>query len=140
MMKNRFIFRIVSLFLLLYPLFTILSCVFQQNIYLHIININSVGIYKLLVSVSDMYIFWKILFSMLVVIKITLFLILPIATLIKPNKSMYILEFILITVDIFFIIGLPNNYLIILPNIFFHILTLILIGKAIKKAGNSTMS
>lgn len=131
-MKNKVFYKILSFILLLYPIFTVVNCIYSKNIYFNIININLTVIDRLLITSENIYTFWKIFFSVLIVVKIALFTILPIFSLINPNKKIFIFEFILLAVDFFFIIGLPNNFFIIFTNILFHIFTLFLIGKAIK--------
>lgn len=133
-MRSKLVNIFLSIILLLYPIFTVINCFYNENIYFSITKINLSEINKLFITSEYTYDFWKVFFSVLFVLEIIIFTILPIISLIKPNKKVYIFEFILITADFFCMIGLPKNYLILFLNILFHILTLFIIGTRIKSS------
>ena len=132
-MKNTKSYILLPLFLLLYQIFTLINFFMFKDIeYLLVININFTLIDRIMIFTVCENIYDGILYLVLGALKTVLFTALPIIMLIKPKKGLHVLEFIILFVDMLFVVGLPNNYIIVFINILFHILSLFLVGKAIK--------
>lgn len=136
MIKFR-IYSVLSIICaLLFPIFTIINCIFDyydNYTYLSIININSCGINLAFIGSEYVYIYWKVIATITLVIKLMVFIILPILSYFYKHKGLYIIQFILVALDVFIVMTLPNDYLIIIMNIFFHALMLFLFGNIIKR-------
>lgn len=133
MNKSR-LFLLLSIFLIiLYPIFTIINYIFNYfNIvtYFYIININICGFDWFLIEYA--YPFWKIFAIIIMSIKILLFIVLPIISYIKKKKLLYIVQFAIVFLDFFCIMALPGNYIIVMLNMFYHIITLVILAMSIK--------
>lgn len=133
-MKNKFLYLLYLLFSLLLPLFTILNIIlefYDLKTFLYIINLNSTGIDTLLFEYA--YPFWKVLSIILFVLKIVIITVFPILSYVKKCKKLYIIQFAVIFIDVFFVMTLPNNYFIVISNMIYHGLLLFLLFQIIKR-------
>lgn len=132
MKKSKNIFLITLFLSLLYPLssFANLLVGFKKNDIFSIITINSIGIDVMLIKYA--LLFWQIIAIIILVLKLLIFTILPIISFIKKSKPLFVIQFVLIFIDLFLIFTLPNNYFILISNISYHILSLILHWNCIK--------
>lgn len=131
-MKKKNSYILLTAFLLLYPIFTVINFIFNDIEYLLAININITLIDRLIIFIACENIYDGIFYLVIGSLKVILFTALPIIMLIKPLKGLYALEFIILFVDMLCLVGLSNNYLIVFINILFHILSLFFVGKTIK--------
>lgn len=132
MKKVKKSYILLPLFLLLYPIFTLINFMFNDIEYLLVININFTLIDRIMIFTVCENIYDGIFYVVLGALKVVIFTVLLIIMLIKPKKGLYALEFIILFVDMLCLVGLSNNYIIVFINILFHILSLFLVGKAIK--------
>lgn len=140
MNKNKLFINSCIFFIMLFPLFTIINFIFYYNNnyiidkYCYIININLCGIDWMLIKSNYAYLFWRIFAVFVMSIKILLFITLPIIAYRKRKKSLYVVQFAIIFLDLFCIIGgIPtDNYIIIMLNILYHLFTLVILGISIK--------
>lgn len=133
-MKNKTIHLVYLIFSLMIPLFTIVNYILDISdikTCFYIINLNSIGINILLLKYA--YLFWKVLSVILFILKVGLMTLLPILSTVKKYKKLYIIQFIIIFMDLFFIMTLPNNYFIIISNMLYHGFLLLLLLYILKK-------
>ncbi len=126
-MREKKSYILLSFFLLLYPIFTVISFIFSDIEYLLAININITLIDRLIISIVCDNIYDGIFYLVIGTLKVILFTVLPIIMLIKSKKGIYAIEFAILFLDMFCLVGLSNNYLIVLINVLFHILSLFLV-------------
>lgn len=132
-MTKKAIYSILYLFAsLLFPIFTIVNCIlYYHNVdsFSYIINFNAVGINLLMIEYA--FTIWKIIFLLLLVIEIILLIIFPLLSFIKNSKTLYIIQFAIIFLDSFMVMSLPDNYIILIFNIIYHVTTLLFLCKMI---------
>ena len=135
-MKKFKVYSVLSLICaLLLPVFTIINCVFDYyNIetYFSIININSCYINIFYLKTEEIYTYWKIIETIILVIKIIIFTILPLLSYFYKRKGLYVIQVILVFLD-FFSCALPLNGFIAILNISYHALLVVLLGNVIKR-------
>ena len=134
-MKKFRVYSVLSLICsLLFSIFTIINCVFacyDIDTYFNIININSSRIDLFLIENS--YLLLKVFAFIMLIAKISLFILFPIISYAKKSKILYVIQVILVFLDVFFSCSLPANYFISILNVSYHALLLVLLGNVIKR-------
>ncbi len=135
-MRKFKVYSVLSLICaLLLPVFTIINCVFDYydiDNYFRIININSCFINIFYIKTEEVYIYWKVIETIILIIKLIIFTILPLLSYFYKRKGLYIIQVILLFLD-FFSCALPLDGFIAILNISYHALLVVLLGNVIKR-------
>lgn len=131
-MKTKLSCVLSMCLVVLFPVCTIINYTLNfLNIdnYFNIININLCGLDLLLIEYA--YPFWKVLAIIMIIVKLLMFIILPIVTYIKRKGFMYVVLFIIVFLDFFAVVTVRCSYIIGIINIFYHMLALFMLGVSI---------